>query len=533
MENKFDEQIKAAMQHLEVSSRSDWQRMEAALDGLDQQGTTATNDAFDTFVSNKLENFSTDIKMPDWNRMEAALNKEGNAQQLFDKEVKAKVTRIRPAYQPNHWELLAERLRREKAIKESLIKNKIAELVIFALLLLNFYPYLSTQQAVDSFPINTKPTEQKISAISPAVATVETSALPTINSSPYAAASKSTVQETKSVREQIVLLDLSNNNKEKAITNISTPDNRLFISPTLNPVAIKGVSSQPSLQQLTFGIDGRTGLTITVPEMTRHLAYAGLTNPIFVEAIPSLEPASLATASIPLGCEKCKRPKVPATFRFGMVAHAGATSAVRSANQILSITGLTQRGNGYGGGFTLGFKRGTAEIETGLIYAARSYSPNIDDAYKQGDIVNLKQFRGISLQTIRIPLNFRYNYAVFGKGKWHLYTQAGGAVNVILRAEYDIVDVPQVDNKFLNNIAASSRLARIKLNRGLLGGDTFEKNRFFTVNLGTGAEYYLTPKWSAFVEPEFNYYLSVSRIGPTKDRINSVSFSFGIRASFY
>ena len=112
--------------------------------------------------------------------------------------------------------------------------------------------------------------------------------------------------------------------------------------------------------------------------------------------------------------------------------------------------------------------------------------------------------------------------------------QIGAAMNVILRAQYDISDIPQTDNKSPNDITASSRLSRITYNRGILGGDKFKENRFFTLDIGpTGAEYYLSPKWSVFLEPKLNYYLSKTRIGPTQDRINSLSVSFGIKASFH
>ena len=167
---------------------------------------------------------------------------------------------------------------------------------------------------------------------------------------PYAQTNKKTSPTKLATTQPSSIVAIATEN------TITPPDNQLFISPMLSTIAINGVSSQPSLQQVVFGIDGKTGLTITVSEMTRHLDYLGLSNSIFVETIPSLEPASLATATIPLGCKKCKKIKMPARFRFGMVGHVGVTNAVRSVNQILSISGLTQRGGGYGSGFTLGFK---------------------------------------------------------------------------------------------------------------------------------------------------------------------------------
>ena len=269
--------------------------------------------------------------------------------------------------------------------------------------------------------------------------------------------------------------------------------------------------------------------------MTRHLDLFGLDNSIFLEALPSLKPASLATTNIlPLDCEDCTRYKMYSRLRFGMVSHIGGTSAVRSADQFLSTNVLTQKGVGYGSGFSVGFKYNRFEIETGLIYSEKTYAPNIDDAYSSfGGGINLKQFTGIHLQTLQIPVNLRYNFAVLGKGKWHLYGQNGIAMNAILRAQYDIIDTPQPITKEFVEIAASSRLNKIRFNRGILGGDSFKENRFFTVNFGMGAEYYMSPKWSVFMQPDFHYYISQSRIGPTQDKINSLSVSFGIKTSFH
>jgi len=494
-QNQFDEQIKAAMQKIEPPYNADhWQRMEAALDAMDKGATTSVEDAaFDALISGKLENLSAEVKSPDWNRMEAALEKAGVSNKAFDKEVKSKIASIRPAYQPSHWELLAERLRREKAVKESLFKNKIAELTILLLLLLNFYQYIPDYNTIQSLPITPENKLEKIkSKENPEVKTTTQEAITPV--------AQATPQRENKKQQQATTLVIAE--------NTSLVDNRLFISPTFSPVAIDGISSQPTLQQVVFGIDGKTGLTITVPEMARHLDYLGLSNSAFVAA----------------------------RFRFGMISHIGGTSAVRSSivSQILSTYSIAQKGTSYGSGFTFGFKYGVYEIETGLVYAAKSYAPNIDDAYEGiGGGINIKQFKGIELHTLRIPINFRYNYKVFGKGKMHLYAQIGASANVILRAQYDIVDKSQSNNKLFNDIAASSRLAKITYNRGFFGGDSFKENRFFTLNGAIGAEYYFSPKWSFFLEPGFDVYMSQKRIGPTQDQINSLYGSFGIRASFY
>ena len=513
-QNQFDKHIKQSLENLDIPfDTSHWDQMEQRLDSISAIEDTT---AFDSLISGKLENIEADAALPNWQRMAAALDQVDTEGKNFDTEVKTKINFINPTFQPSHWEILAARLRQEKAVKESLIKNKSAEVLLIALLFLNFYQFFPNFPQIASFPAKEIIKENPVDKVIPIVAPQANTTITIEKDQPVATIGQA-VKNTE------------DNNIDRIV------DNQLYYSPALATVDISGVAVDYDRKELTFGIDGKTGLTITVPEMTRHLGLAGLANSIFLQPLPSLEPASLATANIlPLDCENCTRYKLYSRFRFGMVSHIGGTSAVRSADQFLSTSVLTQKGVGYGSGFSLGFKYNRYEVETGLTYSAKTYAPNIDDAYSSyGGGINLKQFTGIDLQTLRIPLNLRYNYAVLGKGKWHLYAQNGIAMNVILRAQYDITDTRQPTTKQFNEIAGSSRLSKIRFNKGILGGDSFKENRFFTVNLGAGAEYYMSPKWSIFMQPDFHYYISQSRIGPTKDRINSLSVSFGIKASFH
>jgi len=49
--------------------------------------------------------------------------------------------------------------------------------------------------------------------------------------------------------------------------------------------------------------------------------------------------------------------------------------------------------------------------------------------------------------------------------------------------------------------------------------------------MGAGAERYISPNWSIFVQPNFHFHFSGNRIGPTEDRINTLNLSFGARKS--
>ena len=524
---QFDKKIKESLANLEVSfDATPWEGIEKALDAMETPVVPAAENDFDAFISSKLENLSIPAKQPNWERMSAALDEAGMSD-AFDQEVKYKMDIINPVYQPSHWELLADQLRREKAVKESLYKNKIAELTLFILLLLNFYQYFPNYPQIASLPVPTQQAskiaveEKKILAESapqkPAAANQGISVVPTTTTQEFP------VKEERSVSKEVISIG-----KKPSPTS----DNALYILENQATIDIKGISAQPSREEIQFGIDGKTGLTITVPEMTEHLGRMGLTNSLFVETIPSLVPASLATAKIvPLDCENCKRLKIPALFRFGMMGQVGLTHAAHTTNQDLDFSTVegSHLGSAYGGGFTLGFKYSRWEIETGLLYAAKRY--NHLALHYEYPI----QLKGLSLETLQTPVNVRYNYVVSESGKLHLYMQAGIAYNLVLREEQDIIRLSRTEADWLDapstlrpNLA--SRAVARNANKGLFGGDY---NSFLTFNMGAGAEYYLSPKWSVFFQSEFQNYISQSRIGPTKDRINTIPLSFGVRSSFY
>ena len=193
-------------------------------------------------------------------------------------------------------------------------------------------------------------------------------------------------------------------------------------------------------------------------------------------------------------------------------------SAYVTGGEILDVNAFADTGFGYGSGFTLGFKYNRWEIETGLLYAAKQYDPNIVDLPHANE--KRTHFQTVHLQTINIPAIFRYNYAVLGKGKWHLYAQGGPVLNLILRAEYDLAEVSAISRSKVNDIT-TSRISQIDFNNGILAGDGLKANRYLSINMGAGAERYISPNWSIFVQPDFHFHFSGNRIGPTEDRINT------------
>ena len=67
---------------------------------------------------------------------------------------------------------------------------------------------------------------------------------------------------------------------------------------------------------------------------------------------------------------------------------------------------------------------------------------------------------------------------------------------------------------------------------GLFEGGNLVDNRFYTANIGLGLERYLTPRWSVFVQPVYQYQFIKDGIGPNNDRFHTMSIQLGAKSSF-
>ncbi len=514
----FDAIIKDKIGEIEISGAAlGWAGIAAGL------GEAEVVDAqFDNIFSDKLANIKG-ATTPSWNNIEKVLEESEITDLQFDAQVAAKLKNIYPSYQSSNWQKLVATLNANFTIREYLYRYKLIEATLMILLLLNIYQYLPTNSTF----IQQESTIQELFEQQPA----EKLSVPT------PAASEKTSTPNKSVKQ-------ANNIKEPAIakkpiaekTPTDTDNNKNVASiATENRIAAENVLARnyavlnnlPSSNSSSIG--QKTNLTISVSEMNQHLTAYTETGSNIIRTVPSLRPNFVESQYItPLDCKDCKYTKIPARLRLGLIANLAINNAYVSGGEILDISAFAEKGFGYGSGFSLGFKYGRWEIETGLTYAAKQYDPNIVDAPKANE--KRTHFQTVHLQTINIPAILRYNYAVLGKGKWHLYAQTGAALNVILRAEYDLAEVSSISRSKVNDIT-TSRISQIDFNNGLLAGDGLKANRYLSISMGAGAERYISPSWSIFVQPDFHFHFSGNRIGPTEDRINTLNLSFGARKS--
>ena len=556
----FDKAIKKSLENLDIAFNADhWQQMEMLLHNLpigDEGAVDAHFDAmikdkiadtkiplnqsawagieaglinaealdarFDEAITNKIGT-PTNMVAPNWENIANALDIADAADDAFDTEIYTSLQNLQASPPPNYWQRLVNRLNADLALREKLYRYKLIEATLMILLLLNFYQYLPNnqffipssakqqQELKEAGEQSTIPTEGILEKReTPAKTTPKTNTASKVSTTPLIAAKTKETRESQD--RQLTSQDLVNN------TDITT---NLF----------RNYSLTTPIATLPTVMENRSGLSISVSEMNQHLILYTETGNSIINTVPSLRPNFVESQYItPLGFKYSKYTKIPARLRLGLVANLASTNAYVSGGEILDITAFSEKGFGYGIGGSLGFKYGKWEIETGLMYAAKRYDPNIVDT----PIPNAKRthFQTVHLQTLHVPVNLRFNYAVLGKGKWHLYAQTGAALNVILRAEYDLAEVGAISRSKVNEVT-TSRINQIDFNNGLLGGDGFKNNRFLSISMGAGAERYITPRWSIFLQPDFHFHFSGNRVGTTEDRINTLSISFGARKSLY
>jgi len=550
----FDKAVKDSLKNMNVAFNADhWQQMESLLNNLPVGDEGAIDAHFDAVIKDKIGAIESPLAMSTWANIEAglsvaetadaqfdsaitdkigtlqggananwsaieqALDLEEVVDAEFDAQVYANLQNLQSPYKVSNWQRLVNKLNADYVVKEKLYRYKLMEATLMILLLLQFYQYLPSN---DLFPQKTIESQEIFEQ--PVVPT------PTIAPSPTEkiTSPKPTQPVAAKVAKKVVVPPTDNANEP---TTIGINSDEVVAANTTVPAIFRNYSILQKLSSLGFNIEQRSGLSISVSEMNQHLTLHTETGNSIINTVPSLTPNFVESLYItPLGCKNCKYSKIPARLRLGVYANIAFNNTYVSGGDILDINAFTERGFGYGSGFSVGFKYSRWEIETGLTYAAKRYDPNIVDTPAPNQIRT--HFQTVHLQTIQFPVNLRYTYAILGKGKWHLYAQTGAAINLVLRTEYDLAQVSSISRSKVNDVT-TSRLNQIAYNKGIFAGDGFKSNSYLSINMGAGAERYISPSWSIFLQPDFNFHFSGSRIGPTQDRINTFAISFGARKS--
>jgi len=227
-------------------------------------------------------------------------------------------------------------------------------------------------------------------------------------------------------------------------------------------------------------------------QVSNGLAVSSLTElPITISALP------YHTDWSAIGLLK-KFPK-KVTVRLGAMSSADLNYIKTPSTSQYKDNDYQQYQLGYGGGITIDLNYEKLTLSTGLIYRRINYYPqeeiNIAGSFANGYQSHI--FDAVNLNLLTIPMNLQFQMNDADR-KWKLHAITGASLNIL----------------------------------GLFEGGTFERNHYFTANLGIGVERFISPRWSLFIQPVYQHEVFGKNLGINRDRIHTFSVQIGAKSTF-
>jgi|GEM_PF-896545 len=555
LEDNLDKKIKDVLKNLEVEyDPKSWDAFEQQLKAEEILHPADFDNAYlDGLVMQNLDNLEKEIPPPNWELMEQQLeaadaleNIESDA--VVDELTHEKLQNLTVAYHPSHWPMLAQRLREELSLKKKLYKYKVTEAALMLLLLLtmvNYFPpgerFQRPTAAMDEIQEPNPP-----SPVLPEFSVSSSAQLITAPTKRNGFSESSTVESppTLSKKEKPAPSKISGGiitsskggtktaQKESAANHLIPPFERgpQFIESVPSKLPLLSYLAIPKIL-LPEELVGRS-LKMATPQTT---ADKNETDSPLPSPIESLTPQLLNyenAVSLPLVQPIPAKKKKQIRFSFFSSVDY---NLVFSPKEIVFDTVVGKDvtdAYGYGGGITFSVKKGRWEFETGGLYTFKRYVPKTPDHQfeKQGYYV-FERFEGIQLDILQVPMNLHYHF--INRPKWKLYGVFGASLHMVMSPVYEIKQTRIL--AFASPLPPDGNFNSLKdekqFPKGILGGGSFKENSYLSGNLGLGLERYLSPRWSIFLQPNYQHYFSPNGIGPNKDKIYTLSFFLGTKVN--
>lgn len=462
------------------------------------------NKDFDKILKDKITT-NNNNPQADWDVFAQLLkNAEGFEDLNFDKSIKDKVQGHKHILNPNHWQILKERLEKEEKIRKRIFTWKSLELLALLFLFISYqtYEYQKFQNTPFVFKF-----EEKLQG-SKTLQALKNSVIQSISSSPSTMVAIQNVSALFNEQNDVRKLDVVENggNNHQAIFRDDFSES--YRSQRLKESKIDeiGVISASNIFS-----SGEKKLVIH-PEF---VPFASLIKPIN----PQKEKFIAGTVSTGIGITKS------------------------SFDRVYNLKAYEAYDHQYSVGILIGKKKNNFEFSTGLKYTRRANEPaRVVETY--GDFLN--NYYEISLNKItyniaEVPLNFKYFFD--NKGKTNYYVKAGVNANLCLHNTYTITNKPKnnSNNSALSNTisisdgdeiegkAARSKLKQKEFSPGIFNGGSFSENYFMTASLEMGVERKLNKNLTLVLGAEYSKYYMIDGIGPNKEKLNNIALNLSLK----
>jgi len=545
--NEFDDFIKKGLDQLGTDlPANDWSDFSEKL-SAQELPLDDTPTSFDDLIRQQMGDLQVDSEANHWNSLESKIDAELNVPEISDEALDQlvidEVQHLYIPYNPAHWTLMSNRLEEEFSVRRKIVKYKIAEVSLMLVLLFTILPYLPDYSVVDK---TEKPT-----------ASIHYNTITEIVENTSIADEKLT-QGTKEIPTPLI-----------ASTTHSVPEKNIVIEQTSgvslgeNPVNINNATAKVNLQSIAEVVVPTTKTIVTLPissaiATSQKEIEASITpTPISilpkekeVNSQPALVVATLPQAETSLleGNADWGNIGVFKKFKRSVIVKIGAVSSL-DINKVKTPStgryknnGYDQHRLGYGGGIVLDLTYEKLTFSSGLIYRRINYTPeemvNIGGTFISGYQSHV--FDAVNLNLLTIPMNFQFQMSNPGQ-KWKWYALTGASLNVLALNHYNVtvnnlgntlapsaIPIPQSPGANPEELYQENEVA----NEGLFEGGSFQRNHYFTTNFGLGVERFISPRWSLFIQPVYQFEVFDKNLGPNNDRIHTFSVQIGAKSSF-
>ncbi|MEY3051491.1 MAG: hypothetical protein RLY31_1276 [Bacteroidota bacterium] len=523
--NQFDDHIRRVLSGLDAPPEPNrWDRLSRQLDQADAETAAENLSELDAHLRRRMQGLEV-APGPEstWSGLETRIAaSEQTTDQETDQLLHERFQRMMASYQPSHWQLMAKRLEEEFSLWYRFRRYRIAEAVLTLLLLLTCFrfapwnepswqlPHL--KQTLEHFAQHilsserpdlvsvTAQTAADAPALDPAPAEAPSDGPPPPEAPPY-------MQETDPGQiERLASLPLSVRQTWETISR-----------PPAEPVALPKDRPAPS---------GNLAFPTDLPVLPPRFAT---TRSDWAQTIP------------PLPQYRRKKRQI----RFSLLGSSDISHVFSPSNQLdvfdtlVPTPSATTLASGYGGGILISWKNERWELQTGGRYSFKRYIPNTPVFFFE--TVNYyirEEFRGVQLDLLQLPVNLQYH--VKDDGNWRFYGSFGASGYLVTSSVYEIDHRKILAVKAPNGPPAaeeallednSSIRTEQDLPDGLVDGGRLRNNFYLTANLGFGVERFVTPRWTLFVQPEYQHFLHAEGIGVNRERFYTLSFNMGTKVS--
>jgi len=528
--NEFDDQLKDGLSNLGNDiSPDDWDLFAEKLSVANGISPIEEPAGFDDLIRERMEGLEVNADGNFWEMMESKIDQELNTSEISDEALDNLATEnlsnLYIPYNPTHWTLLSHRLEEEFNVRRKIVNYKVAEFSLMVLLLLTIVQFLPSYPAIvsEKNTIAEVPTDNLLEVNKNAIST------PTSATTVIASTSANTD-----------LNEISNANALSTIISVPTEKTipATILSSSSEIVTITSENEMISeFENINLAIVLPSESTANIKEQTPST----LAEELPVAAIAALDHTPDWSA---IGAIKKFHKKV--TVRLGAMTSADINKVVTPRTNPFKDNGYQQYRLGYGGGITLDLNYEKLIFSTGLIYRRVNYYPqeeiNIGGSFANGYQSHV--FDAVNLNLLTIPMNLQFHINNPDK-KWKLHAITGASLNVMALNHYNITvnnlgsNNPSTFNFPIPSSPDADATTPTELTReadiageGLFEGGSFQRNHYFTANLGLGLERFISPRWSLFIQPIYQHEILSKNIGLKRDRIHSFSIQIGAKSTF-